>query len=302
MPGPAAAEMGADSGTVGDLAAAAVPGIFMGERTGNGYRGAVPPEVPPLKISVITPVYNSEATVGEAIASVARQSWPAIEHIIIEGRSTDRSLAAIEGAAHARMTLCSEPDEGIYDALNKGLARAGGDVIGFVHSDDFLAHDRVLERVAEVFSDPAVEAVFSDLDYVSGEDTARIIRHWRSGPFERRRLSRGWMPPHPTLYLRRRTYEELGGFDPGFRIAADYDFMLRFFTRTSGACVYVPEVTYKMRLGGASNRDWRQIGRKMLEDYQSIRRNNAGGIMTLAAKNVSKIGQFAIRPKPDRPA
>ncbi|KEO54917.1 glycosyltransferase family 2 protein [Thioclava pacifica] len=250
-----------------------------------------------MKITVITAVYNSEATVGEAIESVGRQTHPELEHLIIEGRSKDGSLAAIERAAHDRMTLVSEPDKGIYDALNKGVAKASGDVLGFVHSDDFLAHDEVLSRIATAFEDPQVEAVFSNLDYVSQADTRKVVRHWATGPFSAAKLRRGWMPAHPTLYLRRSVYERIGSFDIGFRIAADYDFILRYFSQATGRSVYIPEVLYKMRLGGVSNRDFARIREKMGEDWRAIRRNKVGGVMTLASKNLSKIGQFVERQK-----
>lgn len=248
-----------------------------------------------LKVSIITAVYNSEATVAEAITSVARQSHPDVEHLIIEGQSKDGSLAAIEAAAHGRMVLISEPDKGIYDALNKGISRASGDVIGFLHSDDYLAHPDVLARIAGVFSDPDVEAVFSDLDYVLQSDTSRIVRRWSTGPFAPKRLKRGWMPAHPTLYLRKSVYERSGMFDTSFQISADYDFILRYFAQISARSVYIPEVLYKMRLGGESNRDFGRIKRKLLEDHRAIRRNYMGGLMTLAMKNLSKLGQFLPR-------
>jgi glycosyltransferase len=178
------------------------------------------------------------------------------------------------------MELISEPDKGIYDALNKGIARSSGDIIGFVHSDDLLAHDQVLGRIAAAFADPAVEAVFSDLDYVSALDTSRVIRHWSTGPFHPQRLKRGWMPPHPTLYLRRHVYERFGSFDLSFAIAADYDFILRFFSKTQGHSVYIPEVLYKMRVGGVSNRSLAKIKQKMQEDYRAMQRNQVGGIVT----------------------
>lgn len=248
-----------------------------------------------MKISVITAAYNSEATVGEAVASIGAQSYPNVEHLIIEGKSTDGTIAAIERAAHDRMVLLSAPDSGIYDALNKGIARATGDVIGFLHSDDFLAHSNVLARIAEAFEDPTVEAVFSDLDYVSQSDTSRIVRHWATGPFAPRRLKWGWMPAHPTLYLRRFVYERIGAFDTSFRIAADYDFILRYYSQTKAPSVYIPEVLYKMRLGGESNRDLGRIRRKSMEDYRAIRHNGVGGPLTLVAKNLSKLGQFLPR-------
>jgi len=250
-----------------------------------------------VKISVITAVYNSEGTAGEAIESIARQTYPNVQHVIIEGQSADGSLAAIERAAHDRMELISEPDKGIYDALNKGIARSSGDIVGFVHSDDLLAHDQVLDRIAGAFADPAVEAVFSDLDYVSAMDTSRVIRHWSTGPFHPQRLKRGWMPPHPTLYLRRHVYERFGDFDLSLMISADYDFILRFFSKAQGQSVYIPEVLYKMRVGGVSNRSLGKIKQKMAEDYRAMQRNGVGGVPTLTLKNVSKLGQFIARQR-----
>lgn len=249
-----------------------------------------------MKISVITAVYNSEVTVGEAIASVAEQTYPDVEHLVVEGKSKDGSLTAIESASHDRMRLISEQDEGIYDALNKGVRNATGDVVGFIHSDDFLAHDRVLARIASAFEDPAVEAVFSDLDYVSQADTSRVIRRWSTGAFHPRRLKYGWMPAHPTLYLRREVYEHFGTYDNKMRIAADYDFILRYFSQAKGKSVYIPDVLYKMRVGGVSNRNLAKICRKMAEDMLAIRKNRVGGLHTLAFKNLSKIGQFVMRP------
>ena len=246
----------------------------------------------PVKVSIITAVFNSEATVGEAIGSVARQSHCEMEHLIIEGKSTDGSLAAIDGAAHNRMVLISEPDSGIYDALNKGIKKATGEVIGFVHSDDFLANNEVVERIVAEFADPTVEGVFGSLDYVAQNDTSRVIRHWAGSDFTPRKLRRGWMPAHPTLYVRRHVYERLGGFDTSFRIAADYDFILRFFSQTNARTVFIPEVLYKMRVGGISNRNLGKIMEKTGEDRRALRKNGIGGAGTIAWKNLSKISQF----------
>lgn len=255
-----------------------------------------------MKISVVTAVYKSEATVGEAIASVAAQTHADLEHVIVEGNSPDGSLAAIERAAHDRMRLISEPDDGIYDALNKGIQHATGDVVGFLHSDDFFAHKGALARIAAAFEDPAVEAVFSDLDYVAQADTSRIIRHWSTGAFSPERLKYGWMPAHPTLYLRRAVYERIGGYDTSFGIAADYDFILRYFAQINAKAVHIPEVLYKMRLGGVSNRNFAKISQKMQEDFSAIRRNNVGGLGTLLLKSTSKLGQFITRAKPQQDA
>lgn len=248
-----------------------------------------------MKISVITAVYRAADTVGQAIASVAGQDHREIEHIVIEGASGDGTLEAVRRAAHDHMTVISEPDTGIYDALNKGIVRATGDVVGLVHADDYLAHSGVLSDIAAAFADPAVEAVYGDLDYVAKADTARVIRHWSSGTFDRARLARGWMPPHPTLFLRRSVLDRIGLYDTRYRIAADYDLILRYFSNTTAVPVYLPQVLVKMRVGGESNRSLNRLLRKSREDYDALRRNKVGGLHTLVWKNVSKIGQFRLR-------
>lgn len=243
-------------------------------------------------ISIITAVYNSQLTVVDSIRSVSTQDYPKFEHIVVEGKSKDRSLEAIHSVKHPRLKLISEPDKGIYDALNKGIAHSSGSIIGFVHSDDVLAHERVLSTIAESFTDPDVEAVYSDLVYVSKGDLSSILRHWTPGDFHLNRLKNGWMPPHPTLYLRKEVYEKIGTYDARYGIAADYDFTLRLFTKSSGKFVYIPEIMYKMRVGGESNRNIAKICQKMTEDYLALRKNKVGGLGTLALKNISKIKQF----------
>lgn len=248
-----------------------------------------------MKISIVTAVYNREATIAQAIRSVKSQTHADVEHLIIDGASTDGTLAAIEAEAHGRIRFVSEPDGGIYDALNKGLALASGDVVGLMHSDDFFAHDDVLAKVAAAFDSADVLAVYGDLDYVLAGDETRVIRHWRSGAYSLTKLRRGWMPPHPSLFLRREVFKRQGLYDTNFRIAADYDAILRYFSREDLHPVYLPEVLVKMRLGGASNRSLGQILLKSREDYRALRKNGVGGLSALAWKNLSKLGQFAIR-------
>lgn len=248
-----------------------------------------------MKFSIVTAVYKSAGTVGQAIASVATQSHQDLEHLIIEGASGDDTLDVIKAAAHDRMVITSEPDKGIYDALNKGIARATGDVVGLVHADDYLAHDDVLRDIAAAFADPQVEAVYGDLDYVSKTDTSRIIRHWSSGSYTPDLLVRGWMPPHPTLYLRRSVFDRIGTYDTRYRIAADYDFVLRYFSQTRAQPVYLPQVLVKMRVGGESNRSLGRLIRKSREDYSALRDSGVGGVGTLLRKNVSKLSQFRMR-------
>lgn len=248
-----------------------------------------------MKLTIITAVYNREATIAQAISSVQRQTHADVEHLIIDGASKDGTLAAVEAVHHERMRLVSEQDKGIYDALNKGIALATGDVVGLMHSDDFFAHDEVLAKVAAAFGRTDVLAVYGDLDYVTAEDETRVVRHWRSGTYSPKKLRRGWMPPHPTLFLRREVFERQGLYDMSFRISADYEAILRYFSHENLRPVYIPEVLVKMRLGGASNRSLMQILLKSREDYRALRKNGIGGLNALAWKNLSKLGQFVTR-------
>jgi glycosyltransferase len=253
----------------------------------------VPDDLP--HVSLITAAFNRERTIGQAVESVRRQRYTAIEHIIVDGGSRDGTIAAVRAAARPDAVISSEPDNGIYDAFNKGVRRATGDIIGFVHSDDFLADEQVISDVVAAFADPMVEAVYGNLDYVLHDDPSRILRHWRSGNFAPGKLRLGWMPPHPALFLRRRVYDQHGLFDTGFDIAADYEFILRIFTQPGFVAVYIDRVFVKMRVGGVSNRSLSNILRKSREDMHSIRRHRVGGIATLALKNMSKIAQFMRR-------
>ncbi len=249
-------------------------------------------EVADLKFSIITAVYNRQATIAQAISSVSNQTYSNVEHLIIDGASTDGTLAAIDRLAHPRMRIISEPDQGIYDALNKGIREAHGEIIGLVHSDDFFSHSNVLEKVALAFAATGVDAVYGDLDYVAADDTDRVIRHWRSGTFSPGRLARGWMPPHPTLFVRRDAMMHLGLYNTEYRIAADYEAILRWFGKGGLSLTYVPEVLVKMRVGGESNRSLGRILRKSREDYSALRTNGVGGVGALAWKNLSKLPQF----------
>ncbi len=248
-----------------------------------------------LKITVITAVYNRPGTVGQAIDSVANQSFPDVEHLIIDGASSDATIMEIERHRHSSMIVYSEPDEGIYDALNKGVKRASGDIVGVMHSDDVFAHDDVLTRVSQAFSDHNLDAVYGDLQYVSAGDGDKVIRHWVSGPYSPAKLRRGWMPPHPTMYLRREVFDKFGAYDTSYRIAADYDAFLRWFGRGKLQMGYIPEVLVKMRVGGESNRSLGRILHKSREDYGALCANNIGGLGTLALKNLRKVSQFFVR-------
>ena len=248
-------------------------------------------------ISIITAVYNRADTIGEALRSLQGQSHRDIEHIIQDGGSTDGTLGVISRSADDRTHLESARDGGIYEALNRGIARATGDVVGVLHSDDMFAHDDVLARVAAAFTDPSVEGVYGDLEYVAKENPSRVIRYWQSGEYRPARLRQGWMPPHPTLFLRRAVFARHGDYDTTYRIAADYEATLRWLTKGRLRLVYLPEVLVRMRVGGESNRSVGRILRKSREDLRAIRRHDIGGLGVLAAKNVFKVPQFLRRDR-----
>lgn len=245
-----------------------------------------------LLISVITAVFNRVNTISHSVASVQSQTYDLVEHIIQDGGSTDGTLSVINQQANETTHVYSAPDQGIYDAINKGVARATGDVIGLMHSDDFFAHDGALEKIAEAFSDPRIDGIYGDLQYVASEDPNRVIRHWRSGEYAPEKLRRGWMPPHPTVYLRRKVFDRWGLYDTRYKIAADYDAMLRYLVTGQVRLSYIPEVLVKMRVGGESNRSLGRVLQKSREDLRAVRQNGVGGLGTLVQKNLRKAGQF----------
>lgn len=252
----------------------------------------MPSQLSGVKISIITATWNCDTTISDCLASVAAQTWNQREHIVIDGASTDLTFEILQQHRSQLAVLVSENDRGIYDALNKGIACASGDVIGFLHADDLYAHPDVLSHVAAAFSDPAVSAVYGDLQYVRQADVRHIVRHWQSTPFSVQCLTRGWMPPHPTLYVRRNWYERIGGFDTSYRISADYLSILKLFSAPDFNPKYLPEVMIKMRLGGASNRSFSNVLKKSSEDLRALHRSGVGGFITLTLKNIRKLRQF----------
>ena len=246
-----------------------------------------------MKVSVIVSVFNSEKTVSDAIDSILSQSYSNIECIVIDAESTDRTRSIIQDYGDKIDVFVTEPDNGIYDGLNKGILLATGDIIAFLHSDDVYADKAVVSDVVSLFGND-IQGVYGDLVYTPKDDTSKVLRYWKSKDFDMSLLSQGWMPAHPTFFVRREVYEKYGGFDLGFKIAGDYDFMLRVLS--AGIKVkYIPEVLYKMRVGGESNKSIKNIIQKSKEDLQALKNNNIGGIRTLLYKNISKIKQFLRR-------
>jgi len=242
-----------------------------------------------MKITIITATFNNEKTIEQTLKSVAEQSYKNIEHIIIDGKSNDKTLKIVEKFRHISKVI-SEKDAGIYFALNKGLEKATGDIIGFLHADDFFASSTILENIADIFINKQADVVYSDLIYVQ-QNGKNIVRYWKAGDFSKKKLKNGWMPPHPTFYAKKEIYNKLGFFNTKYMISADYDLMLRIL-KTEPKIVYLPKVSVNMRIGGKSNKNLKLIFQKSKEDFMSIKANNIGGIFTLFNKNIRKLDQF----------
>ena len=245
-----------------------------------------------MKVSIITSVYNNKATIEDAIKSVLSQTYKDIEYIVVDGASSDGTTDIIKKYEDKISKLVSEKDKGIYDGLNKGVDLATGDVIAFLHSDDIYENENIISEVVALFQSNDVDSIYGDLVYVDKDDTSKIFRYWKSGEYTFKKLQNGWMPPHPTFFVKRKFYEKYGKFDLDFGIAADYDFMLRMLGKYKISTMYLPKVLYKMRVGGASNRSLKNIIQKSREDIKALKNNGIGGIHTIVMKNLSKIPQF----------
>ena len=242
-------------------------------------------------ISIITLSYN-DPLVLRALVSVSNQSIEA-QRVVIDGGSKDPLPEQVRSLLNSTDVFVSERDDGIYDALNKGIRRCSGNIIGMLHADDVFASDVVLEIVKREMDARDLEVAYGDLDYVNR--AGRKIRHWSAGHVSEHKLRRGWMPPHPTLFVRRRVFERVGVYDTAFRIAGDYDFLLRVL-RSSGIRVgYIPLLVTRMTLGGASNRSLAQFARKSREDMWAVRRAGMKPCVVVPLKILRKLPQFIVR-------
>ena len=245
-----------------------------------------------LNVSIITVCYNSSKTIVDTIRSVNIQTYPNIEHIFVDGLSLDNTVELIRRNSNRNNLIISEKDKGLYDAINKGISNAGGDVIGILHSDDFFnSPDIILDLVTKIQKEN-LDAIYGDLQYVNETNTNKTVRYWKSCEFTPRLIKKGWMPAHPTLFLKKEVFKTHGSYDLKFTISSDYDFMLRVLKDDTIKFGYLPMVVTNMRIGGASNKNLKNIAIKMIEDYKAIRKNNSGNIITLILKNTSKIKQF----------
>ena len=243
-----------------------------------------------MVISIITVSYNAGTTIEKTIQSVINQTYKDIEYIVVDGGSKDNTREILQYYHNHITKSISESDNGIYDAMNKGIKMATGDIVGILNADDVFGHDQVLENVVNTFKSEDCEALYGDLYYMKGE---KIFRKWISGQYNINNFRFGWMPPHPTFFVKREMYEKYGYFNTNFKISADYELMLRFLYMNKIKCVYLPQILIKMSVGGESNRSLfnRLIANQ--EDKKAWKVNRLRRpFFTTYLKPLRKLGQF----------
>ncbi|SFK33178.1 glycosyltransferase family 2 protein [Methylophaga sulfidovorans] len=249
-----------------------------------------------LKISIITVCFNAAETIKSTIESIASQNYPIIEHIIVDGGSTDGTREIINKSTSVSKYIF-EPDDGIYDAMNKGIKAATGDIVGILNADDFYENENVLSDVAAAFFDPLIDVVYGDLVYVDKENTDKIIRYWKSRCFVPGLFQRGWMPAHPTFFVRKHYFDELGYYDTEYKIQSDFELTMRFLEIYRLTSVYLPNIMIKMRIGGASNNSLRNIIKGNIESFKACKKNNLKiPFYFNLIKTASRLPQFWQRP------
>ena len=227
-----------------------------------------------MKISIITVVRNNSSTIKDAIESVLSQTYHDIEYIIIDGSSTDGTLDIIQSYAKYITKIVSERDEGIYDAMNKGISLASGDIIGILNSDDVYFDENVIDNVINFFKEKQTDSIYGDLMYVEKNDLSKVIRYWKSSVFKMGSFAKGWHPPHPTFFAKKNLYDKYGLFDVNMKVSADFDLMLRLLEKNKISTSYLPRVLVKMRTGGESNKSLRNIIISNISILKSFKKNN----------------------------
>ena len=250
-----------------------------------------------MKVSIITAVYNGEETIQSAIDSVANQSYQDIEYIVIDGSSNDGTINILERNKKNIDTLISEEDGGIYHAMNKGVKLATGDIIGILNADDFYQDGTVVSEVVKQIEISNSEGVYGDLIYIDKKDMSKVVRYWRAGKYTHEDFLWGWMPPHPTVFLKKSIYERFGLFNTDFISAADYEFLLRIMYKHKIHLEYIPRVITRMRLGGKSNVTLENRLRANKEDFKAWKVNDLNPyFFTTFLKPIKKLKQFWERP------
>ena len=244
-----------------------------------------------MKITIITPTRNSENTIKQNLQSINFQNYRNIEHIIIDGKSKDKTLEIINHFKKKKITkVFSSKDKGIYYALNKGLRSATGKVICFLNSDDYYPDKKIISSVIKIFKNSKSDIVYGNLNYV--KKNHKIFRKWRSQNFETKLLNKGWMPPHPATFIKKKIIKKKNYFNINFEISSDYDFLINLFNKKKNKTKYYNKVLVHMLIGGKSNKNLSSIFKKSYEDYLIIKKNKIGGLYTLILKNFSKLNQL----------
>jgi glycosyltransferase involved in cell wall biosynthesis len=253
-----------------------------------------------LTISIITVVHNNAATIRECVESVLNQTYP-IEYLIVDGGSTDGTLDIINKYAPKIKRIISEPDNGIYDAINKGLRIATGDIIGIIHSDDFYENNEVIPTIMNEFESTEVDSVFADLVYVKREDPNKIVRYYNSSLFNPDKFAYGWMPAHPTFFVRSGFYEKYGLFKTDYKIAADFELLVRFLGKHNLSYTYLPKVIIRMRTGGVSTSSLKSNWILNKEIIRACRENSIDtNMLKVFSKYFIKVFQLVQRPGESR--
>jgi len=250
-----------------------------------------------MKITVVTVVLNGVETIAQTIESVGQQSHKDIEHIIIDGGSTDGTLDIIDRYRNSIASFVTEPDNGLYDAMNKGIRLATGNVIGTLSSDDFYANELVLQKVNRAFETDSIDACYSNLVYVDKQNTEKVVRYWQSRSFQPGLFNKGWLPAHPTFFVKRDVYEKFGDFDLRYRYQSDFELTMRFLEIHRIRAKFVPEIWVKMRMGGTTNRSLVNVVKGNLESYQACKRHGLKVTpLYFVVKFMSRLPQFFNRP------
>ena len=245
-----------------------------------------------MRISIITCVLNNSNLIKKSIKSFQTQIYKNKEHVIIDGGSIDGTLEVIKKFKNRNLILSTSSDNGIYDALNKGINLSSGEIVGILHSDDFYNDNKVLKTIAETFKKTDADLVYGDLVYVNKKSPFKVLRYWKAGKYFEKNLFNGWMPPHPTVFIKRSVFNRIGKYKTNYQISSDYDFLVRVFRKKNIKKIYIPKILVNMRIGGMSNNSIKNIFKKSIEDFKIIKKNKIGGFLTLLNKNFSKISQF----------
>ncbi len=246
-----------------------------------------------MKVSIITVTLNAQQTLEACINSVLSQTYSNIEYIIIDGKSKDNTVEIIKKFQDKVSCWVSETDRGMYDAINKGIEKSTGDIVGLLNSDDLFYGNDVIQSIVDTFNSENVDSVYGDLEYVDTEDTQKVLRIWKGKKYNRNRFLFGWMPAHPTFYVKRSIYLKYGGYENHFYSAADYELMCRYLYKLKISSTYIPKLIVKMRMGGQSNRSFKMRLRANRRDYLAMKKNNIPFAFLISIlKPLSKLHQF----------